>query len=341
MSAIVTSEGRARRYIRRAFSVPLSLAVGPVMILFSPLVFPVLLIIDLFTAPRRLPLVRLGAMAIAFALHEWYAMGLYVRRAILPQEDRFEVMQEAMGLWSGSLLSWAGRIINAQFDWGDGASMPSGHPLVIARHASNVDAIIPASLFTNRLNRSAHHVLKAELRYAASMDLFGLPLGNYFVSRDKNTDAELVQLERLASIVQPEGGLVIFPEGTFATPESRARIRASLERKGETEAVALTDELKSLLPPKPAGVLALLRARPDAVPVVLAHRGLDNVASFQGLRDSVPLTAPVVVRWWPTAPPPDAHDEQVRWLQDEWRRADGWINSDDLDPPPPIESSSA
>ena len=97
--------------------------------------------------------------------------------------------------------------------------------------------------------------------------------------------------------------------------------------------MALTDELKALLPPKPAGVLTLLRARPNVHPIVLAHRGLDNVASFKGLWSSVPLSEPIVVRWWPTAPHPSDPADQVRWLQDEWRRADRWVRSTDQEVP--------
>ncbi|MFW2381734.1 MAG: 1-acyl-sn-glycerol-3-phosphate acyltransferase [Acidimicrobiales bacterium] len=329
MAEMVTSEGKARRYIRRAFSIPLALSIAPLMLIMSPIVFPVLALIDLITAPRRFPLTRLGAMALAFAAHEWMALAFYLRVLTRGAEDRFEFMREAMGTWTASLLHWVGITLGAEVDWGDLDTMPSGHPLIIARHASNVDAIIPAILFAKYLKRPAHHVLKHDLRWALSMDLFAPPLGNYFVVRGKDTQAELRQLERLAELVRPEGSLVIFPEGTFATDAKRKKIRASLERKGELEAVALTDELQALLPPKPAGVLTLLAARPDVVPMVLAHRGLDNVASFKGLWTSVPLQQPIVVRWWPTAAPPSDPDEQVRWLQNEWRRADLWVRSSD------------
>ncbi|NNE94857.1 MAG: hypothetical protein HKN24_02400 [Acidimicrobiales bacterium] len=333
MTDMVTSEGRARRYLRRALSIPLGLAVAPLMLVLSPLVFPLFLLADLITARRRLPMTRLGAMAVAFAVHEWVAVTLFLRASLASREHRFDLLRQAMGTWAGSLLVWAGRILGARIDWGDFDSMPSGHPLVIARHASNVDAVIPATLFARYLERPAHHVLKNELRWAPSMDLFGPPLGNYFVTRDKNTEAELRQLERLTSLVRPEGSLVIFPEGTFATAETRRRVRASLERRGESEAVALTDELRNLLPPKPAGVLTLLNARSDITPVVLAHRGLDNVAHFKGIWSSIPLRDPIVVRWWETAPPPVDKSARVRWLQDEWRRADRWISSSDLCPP--------
>lgn len=337
MTVVVTSEGKARRYIRRAFSIPFGLSIAPLMAVFSPIVFPILILIDVFTAPRRLPLTRLGAMAVAFAFHEWLAVALYLRARTHSGDDRFELMRKAMGTWTSSLLRWLGITLGVRVDWGDFETMPRGHPLIIARHASNVDAILPAVLFARHLKRPAHHVLKHTLRWAPSMDLFGPPLGNYFVSRGKNTDAELRQLERLAELIRPEGSLVIFPEGTFATGEKRNKIRASLERKGEHEAVALTDELQALLPPKPAGVLTLLNARPDVVPTVLAHRGLDNVASFKGLWSSVPLRDPVVVRWWPTAPPPSNHEYRVRWLQNEWRRADRWVTSSDRQPPEPTQ----
>lgn len=331
----ITTEGRTQRYLRRVVSIPVALALAPVMILTAPVVLPALAVFDLLTGARRLPLVRVGVMAIVFALHEWYATLLYLRFGLVPGTAKIPRLQQAMGDWSGSLLDWCGRILGAEVDWGDLETMPPGRLLVLARHASNIDAIIPCVLFTKLLRRPAHYVLKRELRWFPSFDLFAPPLGNSFVERGGNTEDQLVQLEKLAHVARPDGALIIFPEGTFATPAKRERIRASLVRKGETAAVALTDELRSLLPPKPAGVLALRRARPDAAPMVLAHRGLDGVSSFAGLRSNLPLTSPIVVRWWPAAPPPAADEDQRAWLASEWRRLDRWIASGQIDPPGP------
>ncbi len=328
-------ERRTRRYVRRVFSIPLSLLIAPLMVILAPVVVPVLMLVDVVSgAPRRLPTTRIALMVFAFACHEWYAIRLYLKVISGPRSDRTNRMQHAMGTWSMSLINWAGHTMGARIDWGDPSTMPAGHLLMLSRHASNVDAIIPATLFPLLLGRPAHYVLKRELRWITSIDLFGPPLGNYFVARGGNTEGELAQLRSLGQHVRPEGALVIFPEGTFATPAARARIRASLERRREAEALALTDELQALLPPKPSGVLALLDARPDALPMVLAHRGLDGVASFSGMRASLPLREPIVVRWWPTEAVPESDADQRRWLRDEWRRLDRWVTSGALDPPP-------
>ncbi len=47
------------------------------------------------------------------------------------------------------------------------------------------------------LQRPAQYVLKRELRWFPSFDLFGPPLGNYFVNRNGNTDSELDHLRGL------------------------------------------------------------------------------------------------------------------------------------------------
>ncbi len=303
------------------------------MILLSPVALVLLAMIDVVTGKWRLPLLRLGLMAIVIALHEWYAVGLFLRIAPLRGATRTQAFERAMGTWSASLLRWCGRLLGVHVDWGDVTTLPVGRILMISRHASNVDAIIPAVLFGYLLQRPAHYVLKRELRWFPSFDLFGPPLGNYFVNRNGNTDSELDHLRGLSARVRDDGALVIFPEGTFATTATRARIRDSLERRGETQAVELTDELQSLLPPKPAGVLTLLRSRPDAHPMILAHRGLDGVAKLHGLRDNIPLREPVVIRWWSTVSPPEDPEAQVRWLQDEWRCLDRWVAAGAVDPP--------
>ena len=123
--------------------------------------------------------------------------------------------------------------------------------------------------------------------------------------------------------------MIIFPEGTYATPGRRSRIRRSLDQRGERELVALADDLQHLLPPKPAGTLALLAGQPGFDVVVLGHVGLEGVAELQGLRRRLPLDRPVIVRWWHhrRAELPAGEAELIAWLNQQWRTLDRWIDS--------------
>ncbi len=314
---------------RRCVTIPAVLLAGPIWFLLSPLVLPIVVVVDLVTGHRKLPMLRLWFFTIVFVAHEWigvaYAAWLWVTGGfgLRPRDDRYLWMQD---WWSSSLLTWAGRVMAVRFDWGD-APMPPGRVIVLSRHASMVDAIVPAHLFLRRLGRPVHYVLKRELRNIPNLDLYGHRLGNHFVDRAGETAHEVARIGELSDGARPDAGIVIFPEGTYATPEAKQRIGRALERKGDLDAARLNDELRFLLPPKPAGALALLARRPDAPVVLLAHTGLEGVAEFRGLRRTLPLTEPVIVRWWQVDANaiPDTPDAQVLWLRERWRELDDWV----------------
>ena len=159
------------------------------------------------------------------------------------------------------------------------------------------------------------------------MDLFGGRLNNHFVARGADTDAEEAAIQQMAADAQPGSALVIFPEGTYATPATRQRILASLRKKGGDELIRRAESLTTLLPPKPAGTLALLRGRPEADVVIIGHVGLEGVAELKGLRSRLPLTRPVVVKWWThqRSELPTSEEELVDWLSDRWAELDRWV----------------
>jgi hypothetical protein len=93
--------------------------------------------------------------------------------------------------------------------------------------------------------------------------------------------------------------------------------------------VARAEQLRALLPPKPAGTLALLGGRPEADVVVVGHVGLEGVAQLRGLRRRLPLTEPVVVRWWTHRRHELPADEAglAAWLHHRWEELDHWVPS--------------
>ena len=123
--------------------------------------------------------------------------------------------------------------------------------------------------------------------------------------------------------------LVIFPEGTYATTRTRRRVLDSLRRRGEHGLLERAERLRHLLPPKPAGTLAMLRGQPEADVVVLGHTGLEGVADVGGLLRNLPLRGPVRVRAWVHRRHELPSDEEAlaAWLQDRWEELDRWVDS--------------
>ncbi len=320
---------------QRVLAISAVLILLPLIILLLPVLLIGAALADVWGRLWRFPAVRLVLSAVVYLVHEWIGLALAVGLRVAEllgvfrnrPETQLEQYRRVQAWWASSLMRWAGRLLRVRFDMADPDTLPTKGFIVVSRHASMVDAVLPAVIVAGRLGRFVHYVLKAELQWDANLNVYGRRLGNYFVRRDGDGDAEAAAIARFALGTQPDSALVIFPEGTYATPARRAKVRASLAAKGEDELVALADDLGHLLPPKPAGTLALLDSQPDLDVVIVGHVGLEGVTDA-GLRKLLPLRHPVVVRWWvhERATVPTEDDKRIAWLNDQWRSLDRWVD---------------
>jgi len=91
--------------------------------------------------------------------------------------------------------------------------------------------------------------------------------------------------------------------------------------------------MRRVLPPRHNGVMAAVKAAPDADVVFVAHTVLEDVGSFKQIYQRVPFTRPVAARYW-RVPPSEVPQEQealIDWLYSWWARIDEWID-DRIDP---------
>jgi len=313
---------------RRLISIPLVILLLPICLLLIPVALLYSLVSDLRGGRTSLPTFRLWIFSIVYILHEWFVIPLsgllwirggFGRSFDIPLHSKFQ------GLWVGSLLKWAGRLLDVSVEWPEHQAFPEGKIVVLSRHASMIDAVLPAFLFPIRLDRPVHYVLKRELMWLPSIDIFGHRLGNHFVDRSGDTEREVAAIENLIDNAEQNAGIVIFPEGTYATPSTRRKVISSLERRGDHELAGFANQLEYLLPPKPSGALALLRRTEDAV--VFGHVGLEGVAEFKGLRHNLPATRPILTKAWSfhIADLPDLDEARIEWLRDRWLSLDAWV----------------
>ena len=314
-----------RPLVRRLISVPtVALLAAATWVLL-----PVAAIADLVTAPRRMPATRLTLMAWGYAIYEvigvvrsfwlWLRFGGNVRgrRA----RDHHHRLQR---WWAARIVGVAERTVGLRFT-GPDPTLPDGPLIVLARHSSMADAILPAYLIGVEADRPIRYILKRELLADPCLDIVGNRLPNHFIDRGDTDDRQLVALHELAAEAGDDA-LVIFPEGTFALPEKRIRAVHHLERHDPRRA-ARAKALRHTLLPRPAGTLALLEAAPDADVLVLAHTGLEGAAYARGVWRSVPLRSPVVVRpqLHLRATLPRDRDGLIDWLDQTWAEVDDWI----------------
>ena len=85
--------------------------------------------------------------------------------------------------------------------------------------------------------------------------------------------------------------------------------------------------MRHVLPPRPAGVLAVLANAGDADVVWVGHTGTDHLLSVADLWAALPMDTEILMRWWHESsslvpPEPEA---QIAWLYEWWKRIDDWI----------------
>jgi 1-acyl-sn-glycerol-3-phosphate acyltransferase len=146
-----------------------------------------------------------------------------------------------------------------------------------------------------------------------------------FIAREDGDDAR-TRIAHLAGDLRGDTAAVIFPEGRLFRPDI---LHQQLRRLATTDAIRAERlrNLRHVLPPRPAGVSALLDAAPGTDVVVVAHTGLERHGSFRHLARAVPLRDPITIGAWrvPAREIPDDPERRTAWLDGQWCRVDAWI----------------
>lgn len=317
--------------LRRPLSLTVVTLTLTIALVLTPIVLPALLFVDLGTR-ARLRRCRMWSLAISVLAVELTAaitgivfLAWYVGRIDnLPAQTRLHRLElwwarcHGAGFRRFAGLRWA--VENPE-------ELEHGNAIVLARHASHADALLPLILFGTMGGHRLLYTLKEELQWAPAMDIVGNRLPNVFVNRSPSADSLLEErIERLARKIDEHHIAVIFPEGTFFTPE---RLDRAANRIAEThpDLEASARSLVHLLPPRPAGTLSLLRGAPDADLILVAHVGMEAFGDLTAIRRNLPLADPVQVRLWriDRSEVPTDEDAFVTWLLERWIDVDRWI----------------
>jgi 1-acyl-sn-glycerol-3-phosphate acyltransferase len=215
-----------------------------------------------------------------------------------------------------------------------------GRPLLVfCRHAGPGDSFLLIHALVNWYDREPRIVLKDTLQWDPVIDVLLGRLPNRFIrpAPGQGGQALVRQIGELASGLDDNDAFVIFPEGGNFTARRKARAIARLRADGLLEAAERAERLRHVLPPRPGGVGAALRAAPDADVVWVAHTGTDHLMSIADVWRALPLDQTIRMRWWqvPAGDVPDGEDERLAWLNEWWKRIDDWIDEHrQVDPAP-------
>jgi 1-acyl-sn-glycerol-3-phosphate acyltransferase len=318
--------------------VPLGAAVAAVGLLAAPL-------------DRRLRLARVAALAAAYLLAEAVVLlaclGTWLARPLLRR--RWDGLH--LGLLRrvlGALVAAASRLVGFRVvveepprettcspgspgspDAQDGPGSPNTPLLILCRHAGVGDSFTLVHLLIGRYGRRPRVVLAARMRLDPALDVILGRTGACFVSHGRHDAAEAARVHGVARRLSGRDALVIFPEGANYTDRRRGRLIARLRARGRPGQARLAEEFSHVLPPRPAGVIAALEAGTATAAIIVAHTGLDRLASPGAVWAALPLTVPLTLRWWcvPREQIPAAGQARQDWLTLHWAIVDAWIDA--------------
>lgn len=315
------------KFRRRVVSIPAVILAAVLLLVLAPIWLPLTLIVDLVTAPRRLPRTRLLLFALCWAWLETLALGMCLV---------LWVTRRPLRSWYTLQRWWAARIIGAlrvvcgfRMDVeGVGLTLP-GPTMVFGRHASLADSIASLFVIAPDARTRPHYVMKRELLVDPCLDIAGNIIPNHFIDRGAtDSGPELAALRTLAADMGAEDVTVLFPEGTRANPKKRTRALEKIGERDPARAERLRG-LRHLLPPRPAGGAALLAGAPDADVVILGHIGFEGLDTFGGILRVLPRKAPVRIwlRRIPRTEIPADEAAYTAWLDDVWLRLDDEVDA--------------
>jgi hypothetical protein len=211
----------------------------------------------------------------------------------------------------------------------DATRMAAARPLlVLARHAGPGASFVLVHLLLTRYARRPRIVLTARLRLDPSFDVLISRVGGRFIEPGKGPAGQAARaVAEVAADLADRDALLLYPEGGDWTPTRHRLAVAGLRRRGRRAEAAQAARMPHVLPPKPAGTLAALRAAPGADVVVFTHTGHDKLLDIVSIWNALPLRAHLRLVWWrePAAELPDDDDTREDWLRGVWTRIDAWV----------------
>lgn len=321
-----------RRQLRRAgtiLGVHLALAL---LLLSSPLWAPLLAAVGLFQR-KSYPLLRCFLYLTWLMACESAGLIGALAIALRGRQDRetWQARNYALqSFWVGALYSGARRLLDIRLEVQGGEALARGPVIILIRHASVVDALLPDLVAARPYGLRLRYVLKRELRIDPCLDIVGDRLPNAFVLRGApDGGPEIARVRALTENLGASDGVILFPEGTRFTDSRRDRILAGLKSRGETDRRESALDLKKVLPLRFGGVFALMDGAPEVDVVFCAHTGTEALTRLGDLTSGAALGVRLRVECWrvPASEIPREGEARKAWLDGEWAKVDEWVEA--------------
>jgi len=232
------------------------------LLLLAVLWVPISIVFDVVRGKFRLPTLRLLAFALCWCWLEVCGVVASAATFCVGQAGNRRAHYALQRWWAKNLIRSLRWTCGLGIEVEGAELLPDGALVCFGRHASLGDALVSAWIMGSLAHRFPRYVMKRELLLDPCLDIVGQRIPNYFVDRGSAAvRQEIAGIRAMAEGMGERDVAVIFPEGTRASAEKREFLVGRLERK-QPDRHALFGELEYMLPPRPAGAIALL----DAVP---------------------------------------------------------------------------
>jgi 1-acyl-sn-glycerol-3-phosphate acyltransferase len=325
-------ESTLARVVRRCITIPAYAALGPVLVALLPVALPLLAAHDAVRGNRWSTLrsaLALTHYAVGETLGLLAAGALWIAGWVAPARAA-EWSFRLQCWWARWLFGGARALFGLSLEVRGAEAAAHGPVLLLMRHASVIDTLLPAVLVSSRTGLRLRYVLKRELLWDPCLDVIGQRLPNAFVRRGQGgSEREIARVRELARDLGPRDGVLLFPEGTRYTPRRRQQAIERLAGSAEPKVLERARALQHVLPPRLGGVLALLEGAPGADVVVCAHTGLESLRSLGDLWSGALVGRAIEVEIWrlPASGVPQRRSERIDWIYDQWERVDAWLEA--------------
>jgi 1-acyl-sn-glycerol-3-phosphate acyltransferase len=325
------------RLARRLVTVPAYLASTLLLTLLVPILAPLCWVVSLRREWRGA--LRSGAFVLAYLWCESIGIaasaGLWLReRAPTRDSERWQRFLDAnyalQCWWANALKASAERLFDLHFVLSGVKALDGPPAIMLPRHASIADTIIPMVFYATPKSIRLRYVLKRELLLDPCLDIVGNRLPNCFVARiGSDADADVERVAALARGRAANEGFLIYPEGTRFSRERQQRALASLASRVAPRELARMRTWTELLPPRPGGTCALITGAPDLDLVFCAHTGFEGASHFASLFNGSWIGAEIRVHFWrvPRAQVPVDAAGQRALLFEQWDRMQATVVS--------------
>lgn len=317
--------------LRRAVSTPAMLLATLLYLAVLPIVLAGAALVDLRARSDGV-LVRcalvLGANLVMHlvGLAGFVAVAALTRRGS-PRWLRWNLALEVT--WARMALALVARAFRMAFEVTGRDCAGPGPVLLLPRHASLIDTLLPIALVGGPHRMHMRYVMKDALLWDPVIDAMGHVEPSAFVHRGtRDHGPEIEKVVHLGDDLGVHDAVVLFPEGTRFTSEKRARRLAKLAER-DAASHARAEALQHLLAPHFGGLFALLEHSPGTDVVFMAHSGLEGANKMRDLLDGKLLDRTVRVEFWRVPADEIPTDDAGRrdWLYDWWAHIDAWLDA--------------